>query len=217
MNYIIDLKQLQKRNHQSRKIEPEYLRKSTARFKALLAQVGYERRNPELHDALCRYAGMLSTKATVKGLALLGALGIGKSWGTEALAHFTRTKFVTASELVTAYEQGGVSELLEVAIPLKLGFESDPEDLIIDEVGREPQSATHYGTKLNVIEEVLRRRYIQWERHGARTIITSNAFLRRDPRQLDKPSIESLYGDDIADRVQQMCNIPQIGGCDLRQ
>ena len=70
-------------------------------------------------------------------------------------------------------------------------------NLAIDEVGREPMDAKHFGTGINAIQTVLQLRYEQ--RYCFYTHMTTNL----DP---DK-EFSQRYGDYIADRVKEMFNV----------
>lgn len=75
-------------------------------------------------------------------------------------------------------------------------------NLAIDEVGREPMDAKHFGTGINAIQTVLQLRYEQ--RYCFYTHMTTNL----DP---DK-EFSQRYGDYIADRVKEMFNVIKIEG-----
>jgi len=74
--------------------------------------------------------------------------------------------------------------------------------LAIDELGREPMDAKHYGTGINVVQIILQLRYEV--RREFITLATTNL----------NPDIEfeSKYGDYIADRVKEMFNVIEIKG-----
>lgn len=76
----------------------------------------------------------------------------------------------------------------------------------MDEHGREPSDAKHFGTGLNVIQTVLQLRYEF--RHEYCTYATTN---------LELDDIPSRYGIYIADRCKEMFNIVHVGGETRRQ
>ena len=72
--------------------------------------------------------------------------------------------------------------------------------LCIDELGREPADAKHYGTGLNAIQAVLQLRYET--RREAYTHATTNL----DP----DTDLSDRYGDYIADRAKEMFNVIHV-------
>lgn len=70
----------------------------------------------------------------------------------------------------------------------------------LDEVGREPK-VKHYGTEMDVIQYILQMRYDN--RRSCTTFVTTNLF----PEE-----IHLKYGEYIADRVNEMFNVVEIGG-----
>lgn len=207
----INLETLLRRKHENRAVSPEAREIQKGRIMAFLNQAEFEWINEEFCDMMLDYF----SDDRAKGLALLGQKGIGKSFALESYAIALGIKFVTAAELSKAYASGGYSSLDELAYPNRLGNENQPFDLVIDEVGSEPNPASYFGSPLNVIEEVFRKRYILWERYGARTHFSANLpLLSSSPGVM---TIERLYGDYIADRVKQMCEIPPCRGRNLRE
>lgn len=73
--------------------------------------------------------------------------------------------------------------------------------LCIDELGREPSDAKHFGTGLNVIQTVLQLRYEF--RYEYCTHATTN---------LELNDIPARYGIYIADRCKEMFNIIHVDG-----
>ena len=78
-------------------------------------------------------------------------------------------------------------------------------NLCIDELGREPIPAKHYGNTLNVIEHVLQCRYDN--KRSCFTHLTSN---------VQPADIAKLYGNYIADRFKELFNIVPLMGTSNR-
>jgi DNA replication protein DnaC len=93
----------------------------------------------------------------------------------------------SASELANSYAGDGQEKLLQWC---------DECNLLIDELGREPRPAKHYGTELNVIQFLLQLRYDR--RRENITHITSN---------INPQDVMPMYGDYISDRFREMFNI----------
>ena len=75
--------------------------------------------------------------------------------------------------------------------------------LCIDDLGSEETISNNYGTKCEVLNEIIERRYID----GLFTHITTN---------LNSDSICDKYGDRVYSRLKEMCNRIEIKGIDLR-
>ena len=136
-----------------------------------------------------------------KGFFLYGPIGTGKSTFMKGLAKYMNSikrrtfnedrrlgfYWKSASELTNYYVGGGQEKLLQWR---------DDCNLLIDELGREPCPASHYGNELNVIQFLLQLRYDH--RKDNITHITSN---------VTPQDIMPIYGDYISDRFREMFNI----------
>lgn len=146
-----------------------------------------------------------------KGLFLYGPVGTGKSTLLKGLQKYMNSVtarhntedyrigfyWKSASELANSYAGNGQEKLLQWC---------DECNLLIDELGREPRPAKHYGTELNVIQFLLQLRYDK--RKENITHITSN---------IDPEDVLPLYGDFISDRFKEMFNIVPYGGKSKRK
>lgn len=99
----------------------------------------------------------------------------------------------SASELANSYVGNGQERLLQWC----------DDNLLIDELGKEPLPAKHYGNELNVVQFLLQMRYDKHKRENCVTHITSNLMLS---------DITPMYGDYISDRFKEMFNIIYWGG-----
>ncbi len=136
-----------------------------------------------------------------KGFFLYGPVGTGKSTllkGLQGYMNSIRRRGIlkdyrigffwkSASELANSYAGDGQEKLLQWCTDC---------NLLIDELGREPRPAKHYGTELNVIQFLLQLRYDHRKENV--THLTSNI----DPQQ-----VLPMYGDYISDRFREMFNI----------
>lgn len=75
--------------------------------------------------------------------------------------------------------------------------------LCIDDLGSEETTANHYGTKCEVLNDIIEARYI----NGLITHITTN---------LTGEQILNKYGERVYSRLKEMCNSVEITGTDLR-
>ena len=150
-----------------------------------------------------------------KGLLLFGDLGLGKTMTLHALRTYVNSVvrrglksqesdyrmvywWKSASELANVYASDGQSALIQYANPYV--------NLVIDELGREPNPASCYGTKMDVIAYLLQLRYDY--RRTSVTHITTNLNLK---------AIASTYGTYIADRCLEMFNFIEFTGKSLRK
>ena len=149
-----------------------------------------------------------------KGLYLYGSLGRGKSLTLRAMQNYMnrldyrhdwKTKkdyrmsisWKSASELATIYADGGQSALTR--------FYDWECNLCIDELGREPNPANNFGTKLDVVQFLLQIRYDH--RRTSVTHITTNLLL---------DEMNNIYGDYVADRCLEMFNFIEFKGKSFR-
>ena len=139
------------------------------------------------------------------GLLLSGNVGTGKTHFVKTCVNFR--SFCGAMKFVSAYKQHGIMdsafwyECLSV-----FDGESWGRHIVIDELGIEPV-LNNYGTKTEVLEEVINQRYSDWQRNGAITLITSNL------RPLE---LERRYGTRTTDRLREMCDLIEFNGTSLR-
>ncbi len=150
-----------------------------------------------------------------KGLFLYGSLGRGKTLTLLALREYLRglqrrhffyhrsdyrlgTYWMTASRLANRFAADGQTALEEFYEPRCC--------LFIDELGREPNPANNFGTKMDVIQFLLQMRYDH--RRTSVTHISTNLGLEQ---------IGEIYGNYIADRCLEMFNFIEFKGESLRR
>ena len=140
------------------------------------------------------------SNVTQKGLAIVGEKGIGKS-----------LNFMIYQLIRTSLGQGMDIMVLEVKeIEHKFKLEGQPfidelvkvKELVINDVGTDSTSIKHYGSNIELVNEILTLRYIKWQKLGGafKTHISSN---------LVEGQIEKMYGDRIYDRFKEMFNTIQ--------
>ena len=173
-------------------------------------------RNRRILDALYRWVweragrSMGGTLDTTKGILLCGPIGTGKSTLMKGLQKYESLvnrygfafgrkdlgfSFVSAAEISLCYAEQGIDGIIRYT------QRECATGLCIDELGREPVDAKHFGTNLNVIQTVLQLRYEF--RYECLTYGTTNMGLEDIPQR---------YGTYIADRCKEMFNILHLGG-----
>ena len=149
-----------------------------------------------------------------KGLFFYGSLGRGKTMTLLALRKYliglhNRTSQMTRSDYRLGTYWKSASELANIYAAdgqpaLELYFAPDC-CLFIDEIGREPNPANNFGTKLDVIQFLLQMRYNY--RRTSVTHITTNLALDQ---------IADNYGVYIADRCLELFNFIEFRGESIR-
>jgi len=146
-----------------------------------------------------------------KGIAITGATGLGKTKALEIMSLYSeidevkyikdgkqiRLKFpiYNSREMVDAYAKDGLDGIHKF---------TTFTNLCVDDLGTENMNANHYGTKLNVIEEIIEERY----RKNLMTHITSN---------LSEEDLHEAYGDRVYSRLKSMVNYHSLAGQDFRK
>lgn len=144
-----------------------------------------------------------------KGLWLEGIVGAGKTTLMNVFREFRVTfskgfLLSTAAEIACGYSESGS---LDTYVNNAHGYSRKPITLCVDELGREPIPAMHYGNKLNVMQHILHQRYNLWQSRGVVTHVTTN---------LTAKEIINRYDYYVFDRCRQMFNIITINGCSKR-
>ena len=144
-----------------------------------------------------------------KGIFLLGPTGTGKSRRLEFMAEAFEIQMINAITLCDRMaEEKHDADRLEVLNLIPPRWSERPKhccDLIIDDLGTEPQEYVVYGTRRNFMIDAITKRYERFPEY--KTHFTSN---------LPKENIRLLYGDRIWSRLNEMCVFVTITGKDRR-
>lgn len=166
-----------------------------------------------LYGWVWRRVGMCSNTPLdpSKGLLLWGPLGVGKSVLLRGLQIYegkiNRACFgfeskslgfvlTSAAEIALRYAEQGMKGIIKY---------TDREfmtNLAIDELGREPTDAKHFGTGINVVQTILQLRY------EVRREFITHATTNLNPNT----QFSGIYGDYIADRAKELFNVIEIKG-----
>lgn len=164
-------------------------------------------------DAVANWFPNINAGARKNWLFLAGGCGLGKTVMAKSVCNvynslYCRNQFVFDWRKATAFKS---TTALQIALELgdnPQAFEmySLFPKLMIDDIGVEPESVNNFGTKRNVIMEILSVRYDM----NLPTIITTNLCLR-EPNQ-----IVERYGERINDRLKEKAVLISFVGNSFR-
>lgn len=149
-----------------------------------------------------------------KGIMLMGKPGTGKTTAMSIMREFLacyKQGFMIrhAGDIVNDYNKKGADGICLYTYNNNGVYRSNkPIDLMIDDLGREPQGV-NYGARMNVMQHILETRYaLGREYRDMRTHITTN---------LTREEITNKYGNHVMDRLGEMANIIEIDGISHRK
>jgi DNA replication protein DnaC len=142
-----------------------------------------------------------------KGIALIGDVGAGKSLLFEIFKQYTKhvlqqNSFIVTNEneIINKVHDGGIEAIND------LGYNfNTPKTIYIDDFASkiEESKIKHYGSKLDVIDNLLTTRYIIYTRYYKLTHISTNSY----PIDWAK-----MFDNRIVDRMVEMFNIIELQG-----
>lgn len=140
-----------------------------------------------------------------RGWILCGGTGTGKTTRARMAADFAGIEIVTARSLFNDLITKPFWEASRIG-SLTATRRLRCSDLVIDDLGTEPQTYNQYGNIRNPMAELLEERYAVWPK--IRTYITTN---------LSPSEIEERYGERVASRLEEMCARIRLDGADRRR
>ena len=164
-----------------------------ARHAAELLAMGYDDKTPSNFEVVVKYRWALASGNARKGLCLFGPVGRGKSLAFEALD----LPMIEAKLWVRAYEAAKES-VREVC------WRNRP--MAIDDLGHE-ETHVHYGSRIEVLDEIITIRHTMWQRHGTLTHVNGNLL---------PDAYDYRYGERLLSRIKGMCSVYVFGGPDRR-
>jgi len=150
-----------------------------------------------------------------KGLMIIGNVGTGKSLFMKAMQIFTgyitkvnRFNIYTSRQVMNDFLVNGYESFDKYLFNENTSAQKNPYHIAIDDIGRMDENVMNFGTKKNVIQEILADRYEIYKSHGKLTFVTTN---------LNSEKLEEYYGEWIRSRAREMFNIIKITGKDKRK
>ena len=140
-----------------------------------------------------------------KGMLIIGGLGVGKSAMMKIMQRIfketpARFKWVNAYELKDLSEVYTASQIKEMyGYDLKM-------DLYIDDIGVSVD-VKRYGNTVNIITEILMERYDLFINSGFKTHISSNLLTHVVNDAKNTPTLKTVYGARILDRIIEMTTV----------
>ena len=166
-----------------------------------LRNFGFDEKAPANFTAVAKYKFALLNGRAKKGLCLMGRPGTGKTLAMK----FINGGGYRAQSLVRLYTDN--PELFEdrcYGIP---EYNVQVPILTIDDLGAEP-TLNYYGTKVEVMDDVVSRRAVLFCDCGHLLNLTTNL----QPEELDE-----RYGPRLFSRIREMCNVVIFQGPDRRK
>lgn len=153
-----------------------------------------------------------------KGLLIIGSIGCGKTFMMKIyqkvfLGSLRGFKIVNSGILIDMLDEISVSEIKE-----RYGY-GCKMDLYIDDIGVKYAVSSRYGNKVNIISEILLERYELFVNEGWKTHLSTNLIPKNNSEIEDEnnPTIQSVYGSRVYDRIKEMCELIVFNGKSLRK
>jgi DNA replication protein DnaC len=180
--------------------------------KRIIGQVEMTDQISDIWENLIRYvhADKACKYDVEKTILLMGQTGSGKTITMRILGEYSKidnVKFYRNGKLVNfnfhimpareivnefaSYGYDGIAKYLVYS------------NICIDDLGAEPEESVYYGTRLNVIQEIIETRYSK----GLTTHFTTN---------FNAGAIAERYGDRVYSRIYDQCNLVKMNDKDFR-
>jgi len=164
------------------------------------------------YRAVINYVARYRLGLAKKGLLLMGGTGTGKTTLLRVMVDLIKIEWRQADQ-IAEFAQDDAEEFRR-ALRLKWyddarrrHFDALEADMVIDDIGTEPAEIMVFGTRKNPLSEAIHLRHIEWQNHGIKTHFSTN---------LSPDEIVSRYSARTWSRLNEMCELVEIGGADRR-
>ena len=146
-----------------------------------------------------------------RGLYIAGPTGSGKTVLTKVIRKFAdvcdaHVKTLGHAYRLAAFADARADEIVaDVARTGDLSRWVDAPILCVQDLGAEPREALYMGNRIEVMRQLIERRA---DLDGGLMLITSNLL---------PSALADRYGDRVASRIPQMCNLIVMAGSDRRR
>lgn len=141
-----------------------------------------------------------------KGVILIGGVGVGKTALMSALSKVTDIRMASCRNIVRQYSLKGEESLFPY-IQCNVPRSTHNRHWCFDDLGSENLEISHFGSKINVMAELIQDRYMFFKNRGILTHFTSNLPLK---------DLKEAYGIRVYDRLKEMVNPVFISSESLR-
>lgn len=151
-----------------------------------------------------------------KGLLIIGSIGCGKTAMMKVyqklfLGQLRGFKMTNGGILKDMLDELSVLEIKE-----RYGY-ACKMDLYIDDIGVNFNTSNKYGNKVNIISEILMERYDLFISEGWKTHLSTNLLPKLEDNPNNTPTIQTVYGSRVYDRIKEMCQLITINSPSLRK
>lgn len=130
-----------------------------------------------------------------KGLLIVGSIGSGKSLFIRIMQQTLNRYTGQSFRLFSAVEvEQAIRQASEVEKSIDYSF-YDHGDVVFDDLGAEQEVSVIFGNRVNVMAEIIQRRYNRFQTQGIKTHFTTN---------LSPDELKARYGYRVYDRMVEM-------------
>jgi hypothetical protein len=178
--------------------------------------------NEFIYHEACRYFAADDSCAwdLNKGLYIYGDTGVGKTIflrifhnlmkapGIEEHSGKNGFELYTVNDIIDGYSEYGHVFWKNKNLNVKSESYPKPIHIAIDDLGQNSRTASYFGNQIDVISELIQRRYYAY---------TDNYVLTHASSNIMPSEIKEVYGKFSASRMREMFNVIPFPGSDRRK